>query len=343
MTKLRLGAISWDCSLPKNTYFGFHQIRSMSPGKYRATTPFYADILEEDRIDYHTRTQEEYDRELQYAIDAGLDYLAHVWYPDEGSRQHVQTGPSDCSGHVYELNWARRMHMSSPLKERLHFCAIAGAHPFTDRDLEALARGMQDPCYETLDGRPLLYVFAGCRADFNSRIRSVCEKLGFPAPYIAAMYSSGVEGFAPEHKQVDALSAYSCCGVGMQRYAQLSDLVMAQNENRRQAANHVIPLYTVGWDPSPRIDHPIPWYQYPDADYAALANRDELLSGAKALTDWLQTTAKAQWPGHILTFAWNEFEEGAHICPTVGTDGNPNCTRLEDFRAAADFFRKNLA
>lgn len=342
MNKLRIGAISWDCSLPRDTYFGFHQIRSMSPKKYRATTPFYADILGEDQIDYHIRSQSEYDRELQFAIDAGLDYLAYVWYPDEGSRQHIQTGPSDCSSHVYELNWARTMHQASRLKKKLHFCAIAGAHPFTDKDLDALAEGMQDPCYEAVAGRPLLYVFAGCRMDFIDRIRAVCAKKGFPSPYIAAMYNDGVEEALPLHKQVDALSAYACCGVGMRHYAQLSQLCMEQNENRRQAANQVIPLYTVGWDPAPRIDHPAPWVQYPNEDYAALASRQELLDGAKALAAWVQNTAKAQWPGHILAFAWNEFEEGGHICPTVGTDGKPNCTRLEDFRAAMACFKEKL-
>ena len=128
----------------------------------------------------------------------------------------------------------------------------------------------------------------------------------------------------------------------MRHYAQLSQLCMEQNENRRQAANQVIPLYTVGWDPAPRIDHPAPWVQYPNEDYAALASRQELLDGAKALAAWVQNTAKAQWPGHILAFAWNEFEEGGHICPTVGTDGKPNCTRLEDFRAAMACFKEKL-
>ena len=135
MNKLRVGAISWDCSLPPDTYFGFYQTRSLSPEQFRVATPYYADILEENKITYHSRTQEEYDRELQYAIDAGIDYLAHVWYPTEGSRNYVPTSDGDCSHKVYELNWARKMHMQSTLKEKIKFCAIAGPHPFADEDL----------------------------------------------------------------------------------------------------------------------------------------------------------------------------------------------------------------
>lgn len=70
--------------------------------------------------------------------------------------------------------------------------------------------------------------------------------------------------------------------------------------------------------------------------------REELPEGAKAPANRIQTTAKSQWPGHILTFARNEFEEGGHICPTVGTGSEPNCTRLEDFRAATAYFKEYL-
>lgn len=43
-----------------------------------------------------------------------------------------------------------------------------------------------------------------------------------------------------------------------------------------------------------------------------------------------------------MTFAWNEFEEGGHICPTVGEEGQPNRTRLEDFRAVVSYFKEHL-
>lgn len=342
MRKLRVGVISWDCSLPPDTYFGFYQIQSLSPNQFRSATPYYADLLGADKISYHSRTQAEYDRELQYAIDAGIDYLAHVWYPEEKPRSHIPKSPDDCSHKVNELNWARRMHAASAWKEKLHFCAIAGNHPFADEDIEELVLGMQDPCYENVAGRPLLYTFGGSRLDFVERVRARCKTKDLPEPYFVGMFNEGVSEPAAEHKQVDALSAYACCGVGITKYAELAAQMLRENESRRAAANQVIPLYTVGWDPSPRNENPVPWVQYPDADYITFASGEELMDGAKVLADWISHTARDAFAGHILTFAWNEFEEGGFICPTVDEHGAPVFTRLKDFRAVTEYWRNTL-
>jgi hypothetical protein len=40
--------------------------------------------------------------------------------------------------------------------------------------------------------------------------------------------------------------------------------------------------------------------------------------------------------GHVISFAWNEFEEGGWICPNIGADGNPDTTRVASFRAVVE-------
>ena len=47
-------------------------------------------------------------------------------------------------------------------------------------------------------------------------------------------------------------------------------------------------------------------------------------------------------PGHILTFAWNEFEEGAYICPTMGPDGKVCTAHLDSFAKAVRYWRETL-
>ena len=62
--------------------------------------------------------------------------------------------------------------------------------PLTDeevKDLEDFVIGMQDEAYETVDGRPLVYTFGGCRLDFVERVRVLCKAKGFPEPYFAGM------------------------------------------------------------------------------------------------------------------------------------------------------------
>ena len=94
---VRVGVVNWDCSHPSSERWGQYQTRTLSPKKFRTYTPYYADILGEDKIEYHWRNQEEFDRELQYAIDAKIDYFAYVFYGEQGSRAHARTKESDCS------------------------------------------------------------------------------------------------------------------------------------------------------------------------------------------------------------------------------------------------------
>ena len=50
--KIRVGAVNWDASTPKESSFGYNQIESLSCAKYRTWAPFYADIIDDERIDY---------------------------------------------------------------------------------------------------------------------------------------------------------------------------------------------------------------------------------------------------------------------------------------------------
>ena len=74
---MRIGAINWDSSRPATYYYGGYSIRALSPAKYRRQTPFYAEVKGPDEIAYHLRSQEEYDRELAYAIEASIDCFAY--------------------------------------------------------------------------------------------------------------------------------------------------------------------------------------------------------------------------------------------------------------------------
>ena len=61
---MRIGVVNWDASLSRDSFFGYYQLRTLSPAKYRTWVPFYADILDENKIDCHWRTVEKYEREL---------------------------------------------------------------------------------------------------------------------------------------------------------------------------------------------------------------------------------------------------------------------------------------
>ena len=65
MKPLKIGVVNWDASLPPDTYFGMYTSRSLCPKKYRSRTPFYAHIVNENKIEYNYRTLEEFDKAIE--------------------------------------------------------------------------------------------------------------------------------------------------------------------------------------------------------------------------------------------------------------------------------------
>lgn len=351
--KLRVGVVQWDCSLPSSTWFGYYQTRTLSPRKYRTATPFYADILGEDKIDYHWRTQEEFDVELQYAIDAGIDYFAYVFYPNEGSKAHERTCERDCSHKVYELSYALTMYENSRLKDQINVAAIMGKHPFLEADYLRLAELLKKPYYERVNGKPLVYLFWRIDETEIKGLLDAIEKVGGEKPMFIALFG----GKLPMHTRydlVDGLSAYSCGKDSITTHKELVEYGLEEcvwrataRENELIEAKNIdktIPLYPVGWDPSPRVDIPSPWADYPATDYAKQPTEADLMEGAKIFADAIKNTEclRDTFFGHILMFAWNEFEEGAWICPTYNEDLTINTDKVHAVAKMIKYWKETL-
>jgi hypothetical protein len=324
--KLRVGAVNWDCSLSSDTYFGSFQTRTLSPEKYRRWTPYYAEILEKNKIEYPIRRQEEYDRELQLAIDAGIDYFAFVFYPEKAAE--ACDGETTWEDRVYELNYARKLYESSSLKDKIGMAAIIGASRHYERDYIELAEAFKQPYYEKIDGRPILYLFSN-EFEFVDGVRRAVEKVGGEMPLFIAMDAKTLNN-EELLGNVDGLSAYACGASDIVRYYECVDEAIKGSELRASAGKMSVPLFPMGWNPSPRIDIPSPWVSYRDTKYAPPATAEELLEGGKRFGEWLRTkkTSSCNITNHVLIFAWNEFEEGAWICPTYNEDLSVNTERV---------------
>ncbi len=332
----RIGAINWDCAVPEDTYFGFHSAKSLSPKQFRYRTPYYAHIESDSKISYTYKTQEEFDEELKYAIEAGIDYFAYTWYTEE------KLDRDDLEGKLHEITYGRNMHLKSALKDKIKLCAMfVCSHIHTDNDLEKLAAIMKESYYEKVDGRPLVYLFGGYRVDYIERLNALCQKHSLPKPYIVFL-NNGVESEDGDYSKADAVSAYTCGAERITTHAQLCDQLEKANEKRKEFGIDTVPLFTTGWDPKPRILNPVPWVSYPDVDYAAVATDEELLDSANRLCTWIQNNQNVTKTRHILTFAWNEFEEGGFICPTYNEDGTINDQRVKTFKEISELFKKTL-
>ena len=345
----RVGVINWDCSPPSDTWFGGYQTRSLSPARYRYLTPYYADAKGPDEISYHRRTPAEYDRELQYAIDAGIDYFAYCWYGEDphAKRVPLHSGRSaSCEDHLWEITWARQFHMKSPLREKIGLCAIIlGSHVYTDEEVAHLAEAMREPCYEKVaGGRPLLYIFGDVtKGEILARIRRAARTVGVPDPFIVAMHGTRKSLPATGDRSVQARSAYAPPappkGGAFLRYPDMYAAIRRVNAAWIDQGFDIVPAFATGRDHWPRIEHQVPWTDNPPMRYASPATERELVECAKDFKAFMDAN-RAKCPlDHVLTYAWNEFEEGAYICPLWAPNGGADTSRLKAFAKVARIFK----
>ena len=130
--------------------------------------------------------------------------------------------------------------------------------------------------------------------------------------------------------KVQALCAYAGATAQAKTWNEFFEQELARNDVRASNGLPIIPHFSMGWNPTPRIKHTVPWVTYPEGIYTPPATADELFAAANRLKSWTEEHRNLCPTGHVLTFAWNEFEEGAWICPTLGPAADKPDTRYRD-------------
>lgn len=346
MSNLRVGVVNWERTGSSDTYFGHYISRSLSPAKYRHRTPYYADVISENKIAFHKTSQEEYDKELQYAIDAGIGYFAYTWNSDEKENRvdfPCATAQEKENQLMEEENTKRKLHTRSALKDKIKLCAIILCmHKFSDNDMEKLVAEMKEDYYEKIDGRPLVYLFGGYRLDFIERLQIKAEEKGIPKPYIA-FCDNGAISENGDYSMADAVSGYSFEYPDCPSYLEFCQKLNLRNEERKKFNINIIPLFSLGYNSRPRMDNPVPWYGgYTEAGCAPLPTIQDMADGGNVFADWMEENKPHMKSRHIIVFAWNEFEEGAWICPTYDDALNIDSSRVKVFSEMVKNWRLRL-
>lgn len=327
MKKIRIGAINWDASLPKHTYFGGFALRNLGTPAHCAKLPYFT-VKTDSGYDFPVRTQEDYDRELRYAIDCGLDFFAYCWYPEGRGERTVGKRNERLAflePYLHELNAARRLYQTSPLNRQIGMCAILfSIRAYSNEELEELCEAMRQPYYVRVDGRPLLILYLGWQEEFIRQIIAFMRVRGLD-PYLAFI-NGGAAQEGKDYSLCDAVTAYTSYH-DAKSFDELTQKTHQDNLERLAYGRKVIPMLSMGWNPMPRVDQPSPWVEYENTDYADLPNEAEMQRAFADLHAFVDEHPAQADTGLALTFAWNEFEEGGFLCPTLGADGQPD-TRL---------------
>lgn len=339
--RIRIGAINWDAALPKNTYFGGFALRNLGTDKYCEKLPYFAQKTE-NGYEINFRTQDEYDFELSLAYQNGIDFFAYCWYPDTAPETRTVWRDTrkftDLLPYLPELNFARKLYQKSPLNKKIGMCAIMFSNSaYSPSDIDDLLFAMEQDYYEKIDGRPLIIIYGGYNGEFIRLLKNFAATRNL-TPYFAFVDNGGYGDITLDYSEADAVTAYASCNPA-NTFDELTNLGAMENEKRLTYKMSAIPMLSMGWNPTPRVDNPSPWVNYKDLPYADLPNEAEIEYAFKSLDDFITQNKEQLDTGLALVFAWNEFEEGGYLCPTLNPDGGMNDTLLKTFAKVREKYK----
>jgi len=312
-----IGAIRWDAwygepksTDPENPDPCSQVERSLGPAKYHWRVPFFGEIAEDGRVTFPAYTQEIFDREMEYAMEAGLDYFAYVWYLS-----------------IPGMEKAHQYHAASRYNARVKMCSIFDGNAVNREDVREEIKGMLAQGYwQTVQGgRPLMFYFqveGEAMARDIAAYRAICAELGIPAPYAVSM--GGGREMAEEYG-ADALSDYAIGGSGGIKYTRLIWAARRRWYRTLCDGTQMIPCWSAGWDARPRYDNPVTWTDVPADSYAAEGTPEEIARMLAAALRWCRFNARRAGANTVIGYAWNEHDEGGWLCPTLEVDekGSP--------------------
>ena len=317
INKTTYGAVRWDAWYPAReaTDTSAQCLKALSLPKYHFRAPFFAEINEEGNIYIPEYTQEIFDREMEYAIDAGIDYFSYVWYSHSG------------------LRMARDFHTKSKYRNQVKLCAFLDNNAILkDYAHTELIELFKEDYYQKINDRPLVYYFA-----WNHTVEKIKEDIAF---YKEACLKENIAapffvvcGIGPDKiKNIggDAISRYSI-GASKKTFREFLDNDVYTiwerhgKEGEKIGIDNVLPL-SAGWHPHPRFETPVNWMNVEENDYVEYASCEEIKEEYKKAKAYLsnEDNFNKTLSNTCIIYAWNEHDEGGWICPTLKVDENGN-------------------
>ncbi len=341
-----IGAIRWDAWHGDASEVGLLVEKTLGPKHWHHRLPFYGQVVGENAVEARANDQTIMDQEIEYAHAAGLDYWAFVTYPEKDA-----------------LSLGLKLYLSSEKKNKVNFCLnlqggweSQGGSAAWPGKVDRYVRHFRESAYQTvLQGRPLVFLYsiedlvgpgrfetwADARQAVDA-LRAAAKAAGLPSPYIVA------QGWSPETLReqtevlgLDAVGAYAAAaGAKAGSYADLAAHAESRWDALRATGKPVVPLASAGWDMRPRVETPVPWVEKGDIEeYYAAPTPAELTAHVGRALAWCRNHPEAAEARTVLIYAWNEFDEGGWLCPTLG-EGD---ARVRAIREAAAAFAASTA
>ena len=355
-----IGAIRWDAFFEtdsKTSNVSRQVAKALSPKEFRWHAPFFAEVDESGNMSFPGYSLELVEQEIEYAKQGGLDYFAYLWYET--------TDP---------MSDPRKLHLQSEKKNDVLMCGILEKIR-SKATMNELYEAMKDECYVRIDNRPVVFLY-----EYNNKwtqemldqLRQDAANAGVTeALYIVGMVGGSTDAVIQNSKIKNGAEAFSWYAQGGKRGG-LEYSAFLENAQKRitdmgvisgACSYSLIPTVVTGYDTRPRIKNPVSWIggdpTDPDESKWPYGNSYILDASAEDIGKLLEFTLNyvKENPNNtkanmVLTYAWNEHDEGGWICPTIKCDENGNLLynddgsvqvdtqRIDVYRRVIDEYRK---
>lgn len=330
--KTQIGAIRWDAYFEtgsSQTAVADQVAACLSPAKYHATAPFFAQVGEDGRISFPKETLALWEEEAQYAIDAGLDYFAYLWYDSTD-----------------KMSYARKFHTQSQLHSQIKMTGILESLNRSEATFTELFDAMQQDYWLYMNGMPVLFIYEAHQKDkaFVEQLRKMAARAGITEPlYIVGMgYGDAAAAMMGANNGFDAVSFYSAGAdkIGM-TYNELCQSSKARHDKVLPAGvtAPLVPLATLGRDTQARIETGVSWCENtrsgPDnlqygGKFAYTGTPEEIGGHVLDMLNYTKQNKDKTKCNMVILYAWNEHDEGGWLCPTLACDEEGSVLYNED-------------
>jgi hypothetical protein len=312
-----VGAIRWDAWTAWDKYKAFLQ-----PPEWHDRLPFYAEKRDDGSVEIRGDRPEVMGRELEHAHRAGIDYWAWCWYD-----------PTTQEATEWHMNDVLDIYRAHPDRHLVNYCLNGPGYYATRHWEETVDRFVAmfvEPNYQKVSGnRPLFYWHASETAvpHFGTveaarravdLLRKKTVEAGLGTPYIVGLCFWPDQGAqAAKDLGFDAIGSY-CNPPGAENrelaYEELAGLNRWFWNACKETGMQVVPPVNAGWDPRPRrsLEH-----VNNEGNWAKAPEPEELGKHLADALQWLDDNPESAGPRTVLIYAWNEFDEGGWICPTL--------------------------
>lgn len=331
-----VGAIRWDAWYGNEAETPGRSVsRTLSPNEYHARAPFWTTEVATNLLEW-SPTQTTMDQEIAFAAAGGIDYWAFLLYP-RATLPSMMIGFDlyQASADKADVKWAMIRQDTD----------MGTTGNYATQVAEMVAYCQQSNYQKVLTTRPLVYIldaggiaanFGGSNANFKAAIdafRSAAQSAGLGDPYVCLLqYTTALRVTLA----ADAQSYYALSGQSApkQPYTTLDSYLRTVWAALAVSVGKTIPLCEAGWDQSPRRFRPVPWEIASvrpgfGTDRRTLApTNPELVAHVQAGLDYVAANPSVCDADTLLIYAWNEFDEGGWLCPTLGDPTGSRLTAL---------------